>query len=189
MGKKPRLIRWRALYKDGKFLDQYKNPYDEDIEDQNKYTDIDRSKLTGLMLYQGIKRIRVLAHIHLGKGCRLFLRNRVWKRIMKDVGKCVKCGKLYKINLKEMKEAQKKGKILMIKCDCGHEQPASPEAETQVRIYIAGWEKILKSGEIQRLIVVVSEDGEIINIFDDWKPEIGLDAINLMKCEKVECGE
>jgi len=145
MGKKPRLIRWRALYKDGKFLDQYKNPYDEDIEDQNKYTDIDRKKLVGFQLYQGIKKKRILAHLNIEKGYKFFYRQRVWKNVFTN--------------------------------------------EETDRIHIIGWEKDLEDGKVDRIIVVVSNNGDSVMIYNDWKPDIQLDPINLAEFEKVECGE
>jgi len=137
--KMSRLVRWRAIYSDGTYFDQFKNPYDEDEEDQNKYTDIDRNKLKGFMIYQGIKKIRILMYLHLSEGCRLFMRRRTEKVV--------------------------NGKVKSV-------------------VYIVGWEKTLTSGDNQKIICVISDDGEEIIVFDEWKPELGIEEVELLECEK-----
>lgn len=61
-------ITWKAIYSDGKSLNQYNEGT------VNKYTDIDRDKLKFFEIYDGDK---LILRIHLEEGKRLIFRKRV----------------------------------------------------------------------------------------------------------------
>ena len=60
---------WKAIYSDGKSLNQYNE--DKSV---NKYTDIDRTALKFFELYNGNK---IIIRVHLGDDKRLIFRRRV----------------------------------------------------------------------------------------------------------------